>query len=67
MDKKTKDNLTSIAKKSVESIRSGKSSRSRSKIRRQYLTELRRIKTDQKRKKAIGFYNQMTKVLIQSK
>lgn len=67
MDKSTKDNLTEIAKKSIDSIRSGKSAKSRSKIRRQYLAELRRIKTALKRRKAIDFYNQITKVLIQDK
>ena len=67
MDKKVKDKLTEIAEKSIESIRSGKNSKSRLKLRKQYLAQLKQLKTIAARRKAIDFYNQATKVIIQSK
>ena len=66
MDKHIKKKLVELAEKSVESIRSGKSEKSRANLRKQYLTQLKKLNSSSTRKKAIGFYNQTIKVLIQS-
>lgn len=65
MDKKIKKKLVELAEKSVASIRSGKSEKSRANLRKQYLAQLKKLNSSAARKKAIGFYNQTIKVLIQ--